>query len=241
MLKARVHQGIHVMATKNISAVPAYSHLAMSADVLKKNLAKVKASSKAFDALVHKTAVACLIQALPEDMGGHNNATPFRDLMNGLSDGSSRLRVKEWAEAHSNVRINTIRDKAGKITGFGATMRKAEDATFITLDKLGGLVLKANDTPFWAFSQESTPEPLVITEDVFARRLAGLLKALDKAKQEDRLNISAAALTQVEALRKVSEAATKRAERLKEQAGNAVVKAAAKKHVPVQTIIENVA
>ncbi|ATI16308.1 hypothetical protein HOS13_gp01 [Caulobacter phage Lullwater] len=238
---ARVQQRDIVMATKNIGAVPAYSHLAMSADALKKNLAKVRSSSKAFDKLVHSVAVACLIQALPEDIGGHNNATPIRDLMNGLSDGASRLRVKEWAEAHSNVRINVIKDKAGKITGFGAKMVKAEDTGFITLDKLGALVLKANDTPFWAFSQESTPEPMVITEDVFARRLAGFLKALDKAKQEDRLNVSGAALHQIDALRKVSEAATKRAERLKDQAGNAVVKAAAKAHKTVNQVIEQVA
>lgn len=228
------------MATKNIGAVPAYSHLAMSADVLKRNLTKVRTRSKAFDKLVHSVAVACLIQALPEDLGGHNNSTPMRDLMNGLSDGASRLRVKEWAEAHSNIRINTIRDKAGKITGFGAKMAQPDSEGYIALDKLGAKVLAANDKPFWMFSQESTPTPLVITEAVFASRLNALLKAIDKAKNEGNLNISAASLHQVDSLRKMADTAAKRAAQQTKQAGEAVVKAAAKAHVPVGEVLAQV-
>lgn len=203
----------------------AVAPLAMSAAQITANIKGVGAKSKALDTLIHKTGVAVIISSMPLAEGGHNDAGKALKLVQAMSEGQSRKRVAAWFERYSNIRVTAKVMEDGSLAWM-LRLIKPSDKAYKAADPVA-----ANATPFWKLNVEADVTPVVIDSARFASMLANMIKQLDKARDEKRLNLTPVELNEVEALRKRAQDATKRAERLVHQAGAAIVQRAAKAHV----------
>jgi hypothetical protein len=200
-------------------AAASYAHLALSGKALSANIRKVGTSGKAFDKLVHTTAIACLIHSLPEDKGGHLNATAALNLVKAMPPGSQRGMLVAWFRKFSNVRITANKDEKTGDISFAARLVKPEQQDFN--DKVDPN--KANLTPFYDVQEDRNLTPFMFTEDYLARALGGIVKRFDDASTEGRIdpNLPDADKKVIEAIRNLSEAVAKRAEKAKQDAEKA--------------------
>lgn len=229
------------MPTKKTATVSAaeptmtkYGVYAMAPKVLANNIRKVGSSSKALDKLIHEVAVATLIHSLPHRVGGHLDASKAGALLKAMTAGQSRLRVVAWFHEFSNIRITTEKDAATKDITFKVSLVKPGASGYKDVDE--AMVVKANDTPFWALNQEREPTPVVIDDVKLAKMLASLVGQINKARDAGNLNLTPMAMNMVTSLTKQAETATKRANGLVQQVGQKVIHKAAEQHVDPLTI-----
>lgn len=177
--------------------------LGLEVKTIDANVKAIRVAGKKFDAMVHRTAVAILVQSCPHDMGGHLDASRALTLVKAMPQGGRTNALKAWFVKHSNVRFNGD-DKVGllnpKDKGYKAPTP-----------------IEANAEPYWNLAAvEGVPE--VIDDIMLDRMLQGIIKRINAAKEEGRLNISAATGTSFEGtVLKFADTLHKRAEGMKAQ------------------------
>lgn len=211
-----------------------YGVYAMAPKVLAANIRKVGTNSKALDQLIHKTAVATFIHSLPHSVGGHLDANKAGLLLKAMTKGQSRLRLVAWFEHFTNIRVTTDKDEKTKDITFKVSLVKPGSSGY--KDVTEAMVVKANDTPFWALNQEREPTPVVIDDVKLAKMLASLVGQIKKARDAGNLNLTPMGINMVTSLTKTAETADKRAKGLVQHVGTKALAKAAEKHVDPLTI-----
>ncbi|WCD56138.1 hypothetical protein [Caulobacter phage KSC] len=223
-------------APKSASVAKGYQHyLVGSAAALDKAIISIGQRSKTLDNDVHNAAVGCIGRSLPHDQGGHLDAERARKLVAALSAGQSRLRLVAWFHKFSNIRITATTDAKTKAMTVKVRLLKPEHEDYIDVD-----LVKAHDTPFWALNDEATPTERQFDSAALARMLNNMVKAYTKAKDEGHVTLTGVEEKLVEDIVKKAKVQADRAAQIAKQAGAAVMKVAAEKHVDPLTVIEDV-
>lgn len=209
-----------------------------TAAALDKAIVSIKARSAILDEAIHLAGVGCIGRSLPHEAGGHLDATRALKLVEALSPGQSRLRLVAWLHHFSNIRVTAVRDTNTKAMAFKVRMVKPGTDEFKELD--ASVLDKAMATPFWALNEEAAVEPKQFDSATLARMLENLVKAHAKAKEAGHVTLLTVEEKMVENLAKMAKTQKDRAAQVAKQAGAAVMKVAAEKHVDPLTVIENV-
>jgi hypothetical protein len=197
---------------------------ALSADKLSKNIKAIGRTGKAFDALVHSTGVALIIESMPHSAGGHLNADPVVAFMRALPPGASRNRVVAWLEKYSNIRVTTKVNEDKSLT-FKAKLVKASEDGYAEANPVA-----AHDNPYWLAFSEGAAVPVTFTQKDFDRMLAALIRRADAAKEAGTFDLPAMDVAVLDNVRKLSDAVHKRMEGMKpQQAKASTMDAAAKR------------
>jgi hypothetical protein len=218
------------MATAN-KTVTAYAHLAMSAAVLTKSIKDIASTGKKFDALVHKTGVACIIASLPELDGGFGDANRALQMVQALPSGASRGRVVQWLHHFSNIRITAKQSEDKKSFTWAVKMLKpgkpATETKPATADDVGYNANvdpnAANATPFWDLNVDRNMAEFIFGDDYLAKALANIVKKFDAAKASGNVDpaMTSADIAIIEGLRKQADTVQKRAQGLAAQRAKA--------------------
>ncbi|WCD56030.1 hypothetical protein [Caulobacter phage BL198] len=238
-------------APKTTSVAKGYGHyLVGSAAALDKAIISIGQRSKTLDLDIHNAAVGCIGRSLPTDQGGHLDAERARKLVAALSAGQSRLRVVAWFHHFSNIRITAATDAKTKVMTVKAKMVPPEveqtnadgSKTWVANPdyKTDVDLVKAHDTPFWKLNDEQTPDVRQFDSAALARMLDNLIKAHAKAKEAGHVSLLPVEEKLIEQLTKTAKTQKDRAAQIAKQAGQAVMKVAAEKHVDPLTVIEDV-
>ncbi len=228
------------MTTAKNTVTTAYAHLTMSGATLTKSIKDIASKGKAFDALVHRTAVACIIASLPEAQGGHGDANSALNMVKALPPGASRGRVVAWLTHFSNIRITAKKAEGGSMT-FTCRMLKPgkpangdkpavePDAGYnANVDPVA-----ANAMPFWSLNADANLAPFIFGDDYLAKAIANIVKRFDAAKAEGNVDpaMTSADIAIIEGLRKQAETVKKRAEGLAQQRAKAAQKEAVQQRI----------
>ncbi|ALF01635.1 hypothetical protein CPT_Percy1 [Caulobacter phage Percy] len=224
-------------APKTTSGGKGYQqYLQGSAAALDKAIISIGQRSKTLDLDIHNAAVGCIGRSLPHDNGGHLDAERARKLVAALSAGQSRLRVVAWFHHFSNIRLTATTDaKTGALTVKVRLLKPEHDEYKADID-----LTKAHDTPFWKLNAEASVEVKQFDSAALSRYLNNLVKAYAKAKEEGHVSLTPVEEKLVEGMVKTAKTQADRAAQVAKQAGAAVMKVAAEKHVDPLTVIENV-
>lgn len=181
-----------------------FAHLALEGKTIDANVKRIKATGKTFYALVHRTAVAIVVQSLPHSEGGHLDCSKAAALIAALPGASRANALKAWFEHYSNIRFNGD-NKVGLLKPADKDYNPSVNP------------IEANGTPYW----ELTPEPAVagpLTDVDLDRMLQGIIKRIATAKDEGRLALSPATVNSLGAVEKMAETLHRRAEAEKARA-----------------------
>lgn len=129
----------------------------------------IAATGKKLDAVIHATAVGCILMSMPLDENGFLNADPAIKLMNAMPKGSRAKALAAWFEAFSNIRVK-LDPKSGEWVG---GLLKPTDKLYA--------VAKPEDAfakPFWSVEEKNTdPKAFLLGE-----QLARLIKMASDPK-----------------------------------------------------------
>lgn len=183
-----------------------HAHLAMSSDIIGKNVKAIARTGQAFDKLVHETGVAIIIASMPHAEGGHLDAGKALDYIKALPPGASRNRVVAWMHEFSNIRFTATRqpDKSFK---FGMKLLKMGDDEYRTARPV-----EAYDQPHWDLNQEGAPVPIIFDQRAFDRMLSSMISRADKAIAAGTLALPAKDLEALARMRRVQAEVHTRAE-----------------------------
>lgn len=208
-----------VAATDKAAAEFAYSHLALTPDVIDKNTSYIRTASQNVANRAHSTAVAILIRSMPQAEGGHLDCSLALPLVKSMHEGMRRASLAKWFEKYSNIRITTSKDKAKNVTWkvslIGPHMK--DDQGNLMKDDKGNNIpnpayknvhpLAASAEPFWKLVAVEGPSELLHDTD-FAKALASLVK---RFAAEGKADLSEANKKRIESLKVMASAAVPKA------------------------------
>ncbi|WCA46197.1 hypothetical protein [Caulobacter phage DCM] len=236
-------------AAPKTEAKHGYEHfMAGSAAALDNAILSISKRSVSLDQDTHLAAVGCIGRSLPHGEGGHLDAERARRLIEAMSAGQSRNRVVAWFTHFSNIRITSTKDAETKAISYKARLvpREVKGPDGKTMipnpDYKTGVSLEAAfKTPFWVLNEEAQVEPKSFDTLALARMLNNVVKAYAKAREEDRVVLTAVEVKLLESLEKTAKVQTGRADQMAKRAGAAVMKAAGEQHVDPLTVIDKIA
>ena len=179
-----------------------YAANIMTTAALKTATSSIKTRGSNLTRDIHKAAVGALIVSLPDDMGGHLNATPALQLVQALAPGLPRNKVIAWFAEYSNIRITVAKDKEGGGFKWGCknlspTLKGGEpNPEYKAITEAD--VMAAIAKPYW----DLNPEHDIKEVDV-AALIANALKRIDAADKNGKLKADPANAIRIEALRKL--------------------------------------
>lgn len=126
-------------------------------------------TGKKMDAVIHATAVGCILMSMPLDENGFLNADPAIKLMNAMPKGSRAKALAAWFEAFSNIRVKLD----GKTATWTGGLLKPTDKLYKAADPTTAFA-----KPFWSVDEKATdPKAFLLGE-----QLARLIKMASDPK-----------------------------------------------------------